>query len=492
MSPAPPAPFAAPKLLSGKSWVDRTSALGKPRSAPLKALDKAIEAYEVKPSKQALDDVTKMLAAWKLSQGKFGEWRTSARNRKDRAVEHLTALLTGKGDTDTASNEAETFMHPALVHARLGVLFLFGNAKVDSNLFNVVLEGGLGVAGGALSYAGASVSDGGLGNSAATTAASAVSGSMIAGNMLFDAGETALQQARSKPGMSDLLGKVSSYFQSFIAKVWESVKEKLKDWGTYAGAAKAILNACLGAFASAAAPFVSGALDLTKGVVNTLDACFNRYQAWKQGQGVELLSGHPSTIVESIKVAMNLGIGQGLYQSLKGAANLAVTGATAGAGMILNIVVAISEMVIKLIWRLVELSKMKTFFGEAAEHWGQKDNAGAIQTKPFAFAAWYRENALYMPPVSVLTLNSGICGDKMHFLKMFASGQNSSVIGQAEFDRGCAFVDGLKGWGSQYLEKCGYRFSSEQPTVGGLMEFAKKHPSPNNAVWNAVVKMANA
>ena len=67
-----------------------------------------------------------------------------------------------------------------------------------------------------------------------------------------------------------------------------------------------------------------------------------------------------------------------------------------------------------------------------------------------------------------------------------------AALSQSDFDRGSAFVDSLKGWGSTYLGKCGYSFGSGNATVASLLKFATKHSAEGNPVWNAVAKVANA
>ena len=80
-----------------------------------------------------------------------------------------------------------------------------------------------------------------------------------------------------------------------------------------------------------------------------------------------LLAGHPSVIVDALKRAMTLSLFEGLYQTLKGAGNLAMTatGAGAVASLVVSVVIALAEMAIKMIWRMVELARMDKFFARA-------------------------------------------------------------------------------------------------------------------------------
>jgi hypothetical protein len=97
-----------------------------------------------------------------------------------------------------------------------------------------------------------------------------------------------------------------------------------------------------------------------------------------------------------------------------------------------------------------------------------------------------------VPALPVLVLNTGICGDKMHFMKMFKD--DNAVITQAQFDDGCRYLDSLKAWGSGYLEDCGFGFSSKDPVVAGLLKMARKHEdesSPAEQVWKGVLGFVN-
>jgi hypothetical protein len=153
-------------------------------------------------------------------------------------------------------------------------------------------------------------------------------------------------------------------------------------------------------------------------------------------------------------------------------------------------VIAVTEAIIKVIWRLVEIAHMKRFCREAAEHWKSKSENSGLHHTPYAFESWYKSYALYSPALAVITLNTGICGDKMHFLRMFKD--DGTRVSPSDFDRGCVFVDSLKAWGSDYLGKCGYDFESDDKMVGPLLKFAKSHGGQGNVVWKTVLRVANA
>lgn len=186
---------------------------------------------------------------------------------------------------------------------------------------------------------------------------------------------------------------------------------------------------------------------------------------------------------------------------MKGAANMGLAAASAGAGLIAGVLIAGAEMLAKLFWRLYETSQMRTFFTEAAEHWRNKDSGGALQTQPFAFARWYRKHVLLAPALAIITLNSGICGDKMVYLSMFKDDQ--SQISGAEFQAGVQHLDSLKVWGVKYLSETGFSFGANDAMAGKFLQFAKgggngvieahqANLTGGALVWDKVVSAAKA
>ncbi len=144
----------ATTLVPYDDWIKHTESLGARRSDELRVLDAALRGYQTDKSQAALTRVKNALNAWKKSQGVGDAWKKSRRN-KDGYVELLTTQVEKGGDTDTAWGTTPDFMHENLINARLGVIYLFSHLTVSPRIFNVLLEGGLSIAGAAVSYAGA-------------------------------------------------------------------------------------------------------------------------------------------------------------------------------------------------------------------------------------------------------------------------------------------------------------------------------------------------
>jgi hypothetical protein len=127
--------------MSFEDWQKGTALTLQTRSELLRALDLEIQLYERNPTVFRLSRVQEGLQAWKKSKGVDGAWKRDQRNGNG-TVSLLDQQLRGQGDTDVATG-AQAFMAPALVNARLGVLYLFANTSSDDSIFKVVLDGGL-------------------------------------------------------------------------------------------------------------------------------------------------------------------------------------------------------------------------------------------------------------------------------------------------------------------------------------------------------------
>lgn len=485
-------------LMSYHEWMKLTAATGKPRSKELKAVDKALKQYEEyyagsssSTKQELLAQLQKALQAWKIAQGPGDAWKKSVRNR-NLAVEQLTAQLAG-GDSEAAWGRVPNFMHPEFEHARLGVLYLLGKLRVRPDMFSIFLEGGLAYTGSVLSFCGGKVIDGGLGDVAVDTAQNFFNTAMVPGNMILNAANSAALDTHVDPAKRSLFEKVRQLFADFIVKTLQVIKEKLGDTELTYASVKNLGILCSKLFLDTTGyGLVSGAVDTFKGAVNLVNASVDKFREYLKSRHVVLMSGHPGTVVESIRRAMTLSLLEGVWQTLKGAGNIGLAFATWGTSMIVGVVTACFEMIIKYLWRLVELCRMERMFTEAAIYWRDREQL-ALHKKPFAFHRWYRKWALTLPAVAVLTLNSGICGDKMVYLSLFQG--DGTPITSDQFLKGASYLDHLKVWGTSYLDKCGFAFYSSDPFVSAILGHARSHVahlSRAQKVWAEISKFANA
>lgn len=469
-------------------WKKGTSLVFKPRSKLMEAIDAALGAYQQTQIYPHFRDVGKALSAWQASKGPPSDaWKKSDRN-KNLTISLLDSQLNKLGDSDVGLG-AQSFMQPELVNAREGMLYLYSHIDIDANFFSIFLESGLDIAANGMSLGSESIQ--GVGEKIEKIAPHVVGLSDMAETKLKKelfpnganqlVGSVALGQAVSpptNPAQSSLYVKIVDYLKEWARELWDTICAKFKDikndplMFSAEFLNKMVMNLGLKVLA-ALVPFVGAAKDIVVGLVATGRAALTKFNEWTAGRNVDVLAGSPATIIEAIKRAMWFSVGEGLYTTLKGTANLAVQASTKGAGVIVSAVIAIIEVITKTIWKIIEILRMKSFFRQARDHWLTRGNGDALHTQPVAFNAWFKSYALDIPVLSVLALNSGICGDKMRFLNMFKS--DNSIVDQSAFDKGVTYVDGLKAYGATYLDKCGFKFISKDPLCDGLLKLGTSH-----------------
>lgn len=491
-------------------WEKQTHRRFAGRSPQMKKLDAAIKAYTIAKSQWSLDAIKEAFEAWKDSKGEGEAWRNSSRN-KNMAITRLDNQLSGKGDTDVAIG-AQEFMAPTLENTRLGVLYLFANLDCDESVFKIALGGAVDVATGALDFSGAGTAKDVLGKlktPASVLVEDAESRIVTREKPREVMSHNLLQEPAAPPPPPGALRAawemIKEAVDDYAKKIWAAICDGVGGLGgklmatienpatielsgsAIPGMLRKICDVLIAHFFTSIAPFVSGALDIAKGVSKTLKAGAAKFREWWNGRSVVLMKGHPATIVEAIRKAMWMSVGEGMYETLKGTAKLAIDAAAAGASAIFSLIVTICETVGKAAMRIYEVVKMRGFFHEARQLWTVRAEDNALHKQPIAFNQWFKGHVLSVPVLAVLALNSGIVGDKMHFVQMFKD--DNSVIGQSQFDHACAYVDSLKQWGSGYLAKTGFAFSSEDPMTAGLLSLATSQGSPlstGGKVWNVV------
>jgi hypothetical protein len=512
-------------LITYQEWMKQTARTGLIRSAELRAIDEAFLNYEKLGTPAAKRKLEEAFEAWKRKLGPGDAWAKSARNHTG-AVSKLAALLAGRGDDDTAFSRGRIpeFMHPELINARLGVLYLFSRIGVEPNVFKLLLNGGIDVVSWGMKAGGVSSTVQSPFSMASKTAPivgaaggyleeklapkrtaanvylpSEAKPSVLAGpdatlvtseQLLLDAARA--EQLASRPLVQKIRDALRSVFDRMVDKIKDFIREQ---FGTVEGVAaliKKLATACLSYFAAEAAPFFKEGLELVSGVAKTIDAAVTRFRTWQHQRGVELNDGHPGIIVQSIKRAMNLSLFEGLWETLKGAGSIAMEAASFGGAKIVHLVIGIVELIGKFVWRLVECAKINKFCDMAREHWNNHLSDNSIHLRPFAFSEWFRHYALNIPFISVLTLNSNICGDKMRYLTLFNSG--GGLISADQFQRGVRFLDELKPWGASYLAETGYkiRVQSNDPFVHNLVNTIAPSYQKKKTAFDYIVAAATA
>jgi hypothetical protein len=493
------------KLVTYTEWKTGTTRALHQRSKELKAVDATLKKYTMmcgninaiaSSDNQYLADVENAFNNWKKSKGTNDAWKDSSRNGNN-FFTLLDNQLSGVGDTDKGLGAVD-FMAADMLHARLGVLFLFSHLKCDDSMFSVALNGAVDITTNALSYGEVEYDKGkvtegvkvlGAVGKKAEAAIVARQGKKqnVSSNQLLQS-VPAPTDSRLREIWTMIRDKVMEYAKKIIAAIKEklnSIKEKINTIRKDPGQAvidnigpnlRKLVDALTSRFLAAAVPFIGAGLDIAKGIVNTLDAGVTKFKEWLASNEVVLSSGHITVIVKSIKQAMAMSIGSGLFDLVKGGMKLGAEFMTAGAAALMSLIASIIEIVVKTVWKMIEISRLSAFFKESALLFQSRANEDSIHKRPVAFNQWFKGYAMSLPVLSVLALNSGVTGNKMLFLQMFQS--DTEVVSQHQFDAGVTYLDELKSWGSGYLEGCGFSFSSVDPMVKELLELAKNQAAP--------------
>jgi hypothetical protein len=496
-----------PDIVPYDEWLRGTSAALRIRSAQLKDLDAQILMYQRNRTVHQFHALVNAFKLWQDSVGPGNAWKAASRN-DSKYFTLLDQQLRGEGDTDAAAG-AQDFMTPALINSRLGVLYLFGNMEIEDDTFQVLLEGAF------------DITNAGLGLAPDSNIAASRAAEVLDNSLVQKSASVALEQVQKKikkhkeptlvrsnqlttstitlPALSSaarrLYDAIRAKVEEGAKKLWDMIREKVADirndpggfaLDTMPGLLRKLVNLLCTKLLATLAPFIGAGLDIAKGIANTVDSSITKYREWVQGRDVQLLAGHPGTIVEAIRRAMKLSIGSGVYDLVKGGASLGLQFASQGASTIIDAVVSIMETLAKVIWKIVEIKRIKRFCEQAKEYWDARMQRDALHTRPIAFNSWFKRYAVPIPALSVLALNSGICGDKMHFLAMFKD--DETIITQAEFTAGCKYVDSLKVWGSSYLGDAGFAFKSDDAMITGLLKLAESHTEQQT--WDLKLRKA--
>ncbi|WP_020407809.1 hypothetical protein [Hahella ganghwensis] len=479
-------------LISYEDWMKRTAVTGKPRSRLLKEVDKQIQSFEKFGGAASRWNLKQKLDAWKKSKGSGEEWRKSIRNRHG-AVEELVKGLAGQGPE---YNDIKKQYRKDLDHARLGVVYLWSHTHIHDTVFSAFVGGAVDIASAGMRMHSSILTANGNSDAAkeltkkrldmgyAMLPGQKVSKAIEGSGYLADSGTT-----------RNIFYKALHWIEDYCKQLVEALKAKFSDKvALSATAIKTAVKALVWKFAASVAPYVSGSIDVFKGLVNATDATVTAVTTWWRGRGVDILEGHPQIICESLRTQMMKGIGAGLYDIVKGAfaASTFIVGGIGGAAM--NLVYTLIETVTLFILRLREVAHIRHFCKEARNHWEVYTGSGktrGVHQNSIRFKDWFEGYVDKSALIPALTLNSGICGDKMHFLNMFRN--NGHVISQYEFDRGVKYVDTLKTFAAEYIGKQSYLFHSSDKMVNALLDNAKSFDNGDHGKFREnLLKIANA
>jgi len=250
------------------------------------------------------------------------------------------------------------------------------------------------------------------------------------------------------------------------------------NWATLGTIVKGALKFLLEELMKQAAPFVGAAMEIGTGIARTFEAAKTRLGAYLDRKKIRIVPGHPEELANSIETCMTHGILLGLADILKGVAKTAIAATLPGLGSLVAAVLTGVEWLIKLIYRVAEILRVKDFLALARQKWeaekaraktvstdtliekgrrtetvnlrnaqtGQVSKSvslsmgtqsvqvtvdkptgifepnmtqGSFITDTAAFTEFYRKGCDASPLIAMLTLNSGICGSLMTLARMF-------------------------------------------------------------------------
>ena len=270
--------YVPPRLMTAEQWKSLTRVSFRPRSTLLRAIDRSLNRYEIDngcPSFQMVDNAFK---GWVARKGGMNAALFSRRNHS-KAVQHLSAQLEGKDVRMPGDHPA--FMDAGMENARLGIIYLFGNCKLDRDIFGIVLEDGLSVTGAGLDFAD-------LGNpteyiQAGYTATKKV---YVQGKSLLAARSTS-----SEPSQAGQKKTIIEALTAFVKKLLDGLKKAirgidLRDAIAFVvGKTKALIKVLTDTFLKAVVPFISGGIDIARGVAKSVLCAADLIKSWWQGRG---------------------------------------------------------------------------------------------------------------------------------------------------------------------------------------------------------------
>jgi hypothetical protein len=191
-----------------------------------------------------------------------------------------------------------------------------------------------------------------------------------------------------------------------------------------------------------------GYFEIAKGLYTAISKAIEYYDLRTAGKDVAMQSGHPELIARAITSAVGIASLKGLGEACLAGAKAALATLTYGAGVIINKIAGIIEVILRFAVRMADALTLTDIFEKARELWKQRNEAGALQLNPGRFTAWFRQIIREAPIVASLVMNCGIAGDAMRFLQVISHDQ---VIGQAQFDSGAAYLNKLKSAATDFI-----------------------------------------
>ena len=516
-------------IVDPKEWLSRTSLLlSRTRGPALMRADEAYSRYFSARSEENKLALHQALNDYLIEKGR--NWEKVDRNKRS------GGLMAYLHNVTRSEPLAKNVLAKRIPESRHGVLYLWQHAAINTQWAKIALEGALGIGGATTGMLQASNYNPGeslqkLGvignNTPGDTAATVLGQGLPAGGQLVFAPQgqgignrepnpeprVPLIKLNDLPNDPTVIDRAKRFFGDKFNTVYEVISAKIKEMvqelalkfarggfiGSIGGLVVQLVNFVLGKILVHAAPFVGNAIAITQGICQAVIAAKDRITAYQARSMFVIAPGHPAQIGHAIETQMNWAIGKGLYNAAKGGAKLAGNLASLGASALIDVIAACLEFAWKFLTRFFEGRWMKQWITMVQEHtrnrndWKADPKDGVWRPRivydDAAFTSLFEQGCRASVCVPMLTLNSGISGDLMMFVKMFddtggilgqgtgksSSGSTPTAGAQQQFNAASGYWSQLKECGRNYLESTGFTFTSSDRVARGLMWHAIKH-----------------
>ncbi|MFT7289321.1 MAG: hypothetical protein ACI87W_003451 [Halieaceae bacterium] len=298
-------------------------------------------------------------------------------------------------------------------------------------------------------------------------------------------GSSAIEAIRAK--LRALVDRIVRALRKQYDSLQANPYDFTKVWATrIAGLINFIVCKILGEVGKTVAPIVGGAIGIARGVADTIGACTDKYETWILSKGVNIAPGHPQAVMNSLNLIQSVGIGKGIYDTLKGATQLGLDVGAAASGAIFGLITSCCEVLAKFIHRLWDVSRLESFSRKCKEMYQANETPRAGE-----FGAFLRSYVMTCPSIACVAMVSNYAGDAMQWLDM-NSGFNTGAkvsgadwkAGNPEFDltaasflKGTELLVHMKKNAASFLSDSGFKFNHSDPSVAHFLT-AKNLKSP--------------
>ena len=479
-------------MVPPEEWVSRTKVMIGRRSQSMLKVDAAYEQYYKLRSEENAKNLHTALEAYLKEKG--GNWARVDRNKNSNGLMQTVFDLTGPRKT-------QNVLEKRIPESRHGVIYLWGNTVVYTQWGKFFLEGACNLVS---AYAGddspilnipqndvvgmaadvATTPLGWLKQDSAGKKPVKLQRAVVRQNSIASLDDLPSESllTKVKQTLGQLFEKIYALIKKGVRTIYEKIKmnyDRVQDiaWGVL----QKLILYVLQQVCASVVPFVGAAFDLLSALKDSVEGITARVTAAYHRSKFIVMPGHPQMIADGIEKQMNWTIAKGLFGVLKSGAKIGAAVMSVGASTIGDILASAFEFVIKFILRWFEGSQMRMFVEIASKHLEIRKKGPDGVERPAISYDTARFNHLFSwgcdasPCVPMMTLNSGITGDQMMFMKMFDDTDAHNVVDQKTFDHATQYFNLLKGTGRDYLRDSGFQFTSQKNDVRGYLWHAVTH-----------------